>query len=266
MWSHHRYSLNSLFTLSPSTSTPWTLYPFYSPLFCFWYLSIFKGVSQCIPTVNTLYFDQFNTSITLPSPCLSPSIFRQLSIHILIYSTFKDVTFYDIVDALSFSSSFPPSQSSIVEFYYYKHVLHIRLHMVMFGFVYMFIFCIYIPHMRENTQPLSSWTWLHLTLCPSLASIYLQSTLCHFAYGCVKLHVNIYIYKGYFSFTFCWEKFSIYTIFESFDIIEMPSTIMFLSYITSSGGSNAMYNPERLWGKYYILFQKLLVIRRTRQN
>jgi hypothetical protein len=70
---------------------------------------MFKGVSQCMPTVDLLYFGPFNpfhySSLTSLSP--TPPIFEQLSIHILISSTFTDLMFYNITDALSFSFPFP---------------------------------------------------------------------------------------------------------------------------------------------------------------
>jgi hypothetical protein len=34
------------------------------------------------------------------------------------------------------------------------------VHMIMFVWGYTFIFWIYLPHMRENMQPLPFWTWL----------------------------------------------------------------------------------------------------------
>jgi hypothetical protein len=75
----------------------------------------FKGVSQCIPAVGVLCFGSFNPFHCSPFPFYLPStpIFPQLSIHILISSTFSDVMFYGITDALSFSFPFPLSPSSI---------------------------------------------------------------------------------------------------------------------------------------------------------
>jgi hypothetical protein len=49
---------------------------------------MFKGVSQCMPTVGTLYFGLFNPFHYSPLPLyLPPPIFQQLSIYILILST-----------------------------------------------------------------------------------------------------------------------------------------------------------------------------------
>jgi hypothetical protein len=68
--------------------------------------------------------------------------------------------FSNIPDALSFSSPFPLSPSSIEYFHYYKHALYLSLYMIVLVFVYMFIFGIYLPYMRENLQPVSFWAWL----------------------------------------------------------------------------------------------------------
>jgi hypothetical protein len=58
---------------------------------------------------------------------------------------------YDIVDALSLSSPFPPSLSYMfVTENSYKHVLHLSLYMIMLIFMYIFIFWIYVPCMRGN--------------------------------------------------------------------------------------------------------------------
>jgi hypothetical protein len=49
-------------------------------------------------------------------------------------------------------------------------------------FVCMFIFWIYLPHMREDMWTLSIWTWLTslnmMSSSPPIASIYLQITWC----------------------------------------------------------------------------------------
>jgi hypothetical protein len=90
-------------------------------------------------------------SLTLSLP---PRIIQQLSICIVTSSTFTDVMYFDIVDALSFFFPFPPPSSSIAQFHYHKHVLRVSLHMIMF------IFWICLPHMRDNMWSLSFWTWL----------------------------------------------------------------------------------------------------------
>jgi hypothetical protein len=85
---------------------------------------MFKGVSQCRPSVGILYFGPFNPFHYSPLPLyLPPPIFLQFSIYILISSTFTDLMFYSITDALSFSFPFLLSPSSIEQFRYYKRVL-----------------------------------------------------------------------------------------------------------------------------------------------
>jgi hypothetical protein len=88
------------------------------------------------------WIQKLDRLLTLLKPFLPPPppIFQQLLIHILISSTFTGSMFYDITDALPFSS-FPSFLSSIEKFHYCKHVLHMSLHMIMFVFMYMIIFC-----------------------------------------------------------------------------------------------------------------------------
>jgi hypothetical protein len=66
----------------------------------------------------------FSITPPLPSP-----IVQWLSTHIIIFSTYTDITYFDIIDVLSFP--FPPPLSSIEWFHYYKHVLHVSLYIVM---------------------------------------------------------------------------------------------------------------------------------------
>jgi hypothetical protein len=56
---------------------------------------------------------QFNSFHCSPLFLYLPPTFSTAFIHILISSTFTDVMFYDITDALSFSFPFPLSLSSI---------------------------------------------------------------------------------------------------------------------------------------------------------
>jgi hypothetical protein len=128
-------------------------------------------------------------------------IFQQFLIHILISSTFTYVMFYDIVDALSFSFSFPPSPSSIEQFHYYKHVLHMSLYMIMFAFVHMFIIWIYLPRMRESMWLLYFWSWI-LTWRPA---IYFQTT-CHYSLWLSKTPLYIwfiYIWTSVYRCLYC---------------------------------------------------------------
>jgi hypothetical protein len=128
----------------------------------------------------TLVSSTPSLTVPFPLPRLPPSIFQQLSMHALISSTFTDVMCDSIVDALSFPFPFPPSPSSTLCFHCYKRVLRIHLCMIMFDFVYMFLSWIYLPHTRENVWLcLSESDLLHLTWCPPIASIYLQTPWCH---------------------------------------------------------------------------------------
>jgi hypothetical protein len=98
------------------------------------------------PHCGLFYFGPFNTFHCSP---LASTLFQQLSIYILIFSTSTGIMFYDIVDALLFSFPFPPSSSSIQYFHYYKHGLQMILYMIMFGFMYIFFFFIYLPCIRK---------------------------------------------------------------------------------------------------------------------
>jgi hypothetical protein len=151
-----------------------------------------KGISWCIPAVLILYFGSLN-------PSLPPLLFQQLSIHIVITSTFTDVMFYNTVHALSFLP-FLPSSSAIEQFHNYKHILSMSLYEIIFVFMYMFIFWIYLPHMRENMQPLSFWIWI-TSLIQSSNCIHLFTFKPHgviLPNGWVKLHcICNQIWKGW---------------------------------------------------------------------
>jgi hypothetical protein len=67
------------------------------------YVDVQRG-SSIISAVSIFCFTPFN-----PFHYPFTPIFKQLSIHIFILSTFTDITFYEIFDALSFSIPFPPS-------------------------------------------------------------------------------------------------------------------------------------------------------------
>jgi hypothetical protein len=156
---------------------------------------MFKGVSHY--TYTFLWSAQ-------PLPLLSLNLlpptptFQQLSIYILISSTFTSYAIF--TDALLVSFPFPLSPSSIEWFHYYKHVLYLSLYIIMHVFVYMFIFWNYLPCMRENIWPLCFWAWLTSLIRMSSNCIHLPSN--HIPHGWVILHcvcVYIYIY-----ITFCW--------------------------------------------------------------
>jgi hypothetical protein len=136
---------------------------------------MFKRGSQCICSKCTLLWSVHPLPLLSFTPSLPSLIIQQLSIHTIILSTFTDVMYYNIVAYLSFSFSFPPPWSFIEKFHYFKHVLHVSLYIIMFGFLYMFIFWIYLPHMRENICPLSFSTWFTLLNTMSSNCIHLPS-------------------------------------------------------------------------------------------
>jgi hypothetical protein len=80
---------------------------------------MFKGGSLCILAIGILYFHLYNLFLYSPLPLYSHPLFPQLSVHILISSSFTDVMFYDTADALSFSFPFLLSLSSLEQFHYY---------------------------------------------------------------------------------------------------------------------------------------------------
>jgi hypothetical protein len=119
---------------------------------------VFKRVSQCISAVRILYFGLFN-SFHYPFPSHSRPIFQQFSIYILIFSTFTDVVlgygWYSIV-LFSFPSFSELQSGSYITNMFY---IWVCIKSCLF-FVYIFIFWIYLPCMRENVWPLSFWAWL----------------------------------------------------------------------------------------------------------
>jgi hypothetical protein len=139
---------------------------------------MFKGMSQCMPTVGILCFGLFNPFHYSPLPLyFPPPIFQQLSEHTLISFTFPScvLQYYWCSIILFFLSSFPEFHSvdsllqtcSTSEFVYDCACFC----------VYMFIFWTYLPHMRENMQPSKFfirklafyyWTlrWLSITVDP----------------------------------------------------------------------------------------------------
>jgi hypothetical protein len=98
---------------------------------------MFKGVSQCMPSVGVLYFGPFSPFHYSPFTS-HPPFFK--SFQYISYILYLYVILCDITDVLSFSFPFPLSPSSIEYFHCYRHVLHLSLYVIMFVFVYMFIF------------------------------------------------------------------------------------------------------------------------------
>jgi hypothetical protein len=125
--------------------------------------SMFKGVSWCIPSLSILYFGQFN-----PFHCSSLS----LPFHPPFFSSFQYMSLYHVPSQMLcimiycwhfiISFTFP----SFPEFHSVVPLLQTcSLYTFVYGtwsclVFYMFILCLYLPHMRENTWPLSFWTWL----------------------------------------------------------------------------------------------------------
>jgi hypothetical protein len=137
---------------------------------------MFKGFSQCMPTVSIHYFGLFNPfhySLLLLY-LLPPPIFQQFSTHVLISYTFTDAMSCDIFDALSVSS-FPSFPEFHMVVHMYKHVVHMSLYTITLFWVYMFILWIYVQHMRENIWPLPFPVWLTSLNMMSSSCTYLPS-------------------------------------------------------------------------------------------
>jgi hypothetical protein len=84
--------------------------------------SMFKGVSQCTPTVNILHFDQFNHLCYSPLPHLSlPAYLAALSsCFYVFYLSRYEICWYCW---LSLAFAFCPSLCSIVHFHCCQHNL-----------------------------------------------------------------------------------------------------------------------------------------------
>jgi hypothetical protein len=121
---------------------------------------MFKGVSQCMPTMGVLYFGSFNPyhySI-LHLYLLSP-IFQQFSLYILISSTFTCHVmqyYWGCIILFSFPSFpmfhrvLPLLHTSSTSEFVYDHACFC---------VYVYLW-IYLPRMRENMRLLCFWSWL----------------------------------------------------------------------------------------------------------
>jgi hypothetical protein len=135
------------------------------------------------------YFGPFNPFHYSPSPFTSHHPFFNSFQYTCLYPLPSHLMFCDITDALSFSFPCLLSPSPTEQSYYYKHVHHLRLHMVMLAFVYMFIFWIYLPHVRENTWPLSFWAWLtSLNMIALQLHVFTSKPHVIIPYGWVKIH------------------------------------------------------------------------------
>jgi hypothetical protein len=178
--------------LLPSPS-PFPLLPLhtYTEPFQFWFSLLtfklmFKGVSQCMPSVGMLYLGLFSPFKYSPlSLCLLLSIFQQFSVHILISSTFTSygmwyywysITLFSFPSFPKFHRVVPLLQTSSTFEFVYDHACF-----------YMYIYLwICLPHMRENMHLLCFWSWLTSLTMISFASIYCQITY-HYSLGWVVL-------------------------------------------------------------------------------
>jgi hypothetical protein len=107
---------------SPLASTPYinTILILQSYLSLLILKLLFNGVSQCMPTVGKLYFGSFNPLHYSPLLLYLPlPIFQHHSIHILIFSTFTDLMFYNITDGLPISFPFRLSPCSTLTNIFY---------------------------------------------------------------------------------------------------------------------------------------------------
>jgi hypothetical protein len=160
-----------------------------------------KGVLQCVPYVVIIYFGSFNLFHCSPLPLYSQSpIIQQLSMYNLTSSTFTDVMFYYITDALSSTFPFLLSPSSLLQTcstyaFAYNHG----------GFVHMFIFCVCLPCMRGNMLPLSFWVWFTLLNMMSFNCIHLPSNHMFMAesYSIIYLYHIFFLFFDFDTVLFC---------------------------------------------------------------
>jgi hypothetical protein len=87
-----------------------------------------------------------------------------------------------------------PIESAIEQFLYYKHVLHLGLHMIKLVFVYK----IYLQPIRENMQTLCFWAWFTLLSMISSNCIHLPSK-----------HMSFFLLAEYYSLVYKYHIFFI---------------------------------------------------------
>jgi hypothetical protein len=137
------------------------------------------------------------SSTTLPYS-FSPTPHFSTAFNIYPYtSTFTDVMYYihnNIADTLSFP--FPPP-SSIKYFHYYRYVLTYTLLYDLFLHICLSFWSTFYIWEKTGGLYLSELDLLHLTWCPPIASIYLQTTWCHSS-------LLLSITPLYVSITFSW--------------------------------------------------------------
>jgi hypothetical protein len=133
------------------------------------YIHFSKVIHHGTSRMNILYSNLYNT----PSPILYYS--TKFSVY-LYPSSYTDAMYFDIIYFLSFSFlSLLPLVSSN---YCYYNSIYIYIHTYiydMFVIVYMLIFWICLPYVRENMQTLTFWTWLTLLDTMIFSSIHLPT-------------------------------------------------------------------------------------------
>jgi hypothetical protein len=171
---------------------------------------MFEGVSQCIPVVDILYFGPFNPFHYTPLPLYLPLlIFQQILKHILRSSAFTDVMFYDIVDALSFSSfpSFsefhrivPPLQTCSTYEFVYGHARFCEYaYPLDLSSTYERKYVTFVFFLSDLC--LSDSGLLHVTWCPPIVSITFKPHI-SIPYGWVILHC-VYVAQFHDPFISC---------------------------------------------------------------
>jgi hypothetical protein len=123
------------------------------------YIHCSKGFCDGISPMNMLCFNQINPCIILPNHFL-PALYYSTALGVFCYHIFlyRCLVFqYNSLSIVRFPGpSFPLSPQSN----YHKCFLYKSEYMITFAFLFIFIFWIHLPPMRENTQTFSFWTWL----------------------------------------------------------------------------------------------------------
>jgi hypothetical protein len=114
----------------------------------------------------------------------SPALYYSTALCFIMPSFYTDAMYLNIIHSvILFRLLLLPSplkQSTVtidtlsLSLYIYIHV-YICIYMIMFVFGYTLLFWVYIPHTRENIQPLSFWTWLILLNMIILSSTHLPA-------------------------------------------------------------------------------------------
>jgi hypothetical protein len=121
---------------------------------------MFKVMSQCLPIVSVLHFGPFDPFYFSPLTLYLPTpILQQLSIHILISSTFTSyVMWYYWCSVILFSFPSSPELHTVVPLLQTCSSSEF-VHDYACFCVYVYLW-IYLPCMREHMQLLCFWSWL----------------------------------------------------------------------------------------------------------